>query len=252
MEEARRAVASRGWHVMSPAEAARCLGVDAGVWVRLAAYWEDLVEDPYAAERGTSRLRRLGEFLLSRAGGITPLPHGAFVQPEDSNPLYVDVERHFEPLTDAFRAEPVLEALVRMLGEVAAGLDAPGLDAPGPDAAGLDAAGLDAPGEWIVRVHPFRVLAQAGTRGLPTPEGRHKDGVTLVSSLLIGRENVTGGRSTLYDEDGREIAAITLSEPGTLLLSDDRATWHAVSPLHPRDPARPAHRDVLVTTLAAR
>ncbi|MFH8796974.1 2OG-Fe dioxygenase family protein [Streptomyces sp. NPDC017941] len=91
-----------------------------------------------------------------------------------------------------------------------------------------------------------RCLAQ------PTPEGRHKDGVTLVSSMLIGRENVTGGRSTVYDADGREIAATTLSEPATLLLSDDRATWHAVSPVRPQDTAGPGHRDVLVTTLTSR
>ncbi|MFH7594593.1 2OG-Fe dioxygenase family protein [Streptomyces racemochromogenes] len=231
--EARRMVASRGWYLMPPAVLSRCLGVAPAEWARLDGHWEDLAADPYAAEKGTSRLRRYGQFLLSRqAGGITPLPHGVFVQPDDSNPLYVDVERRFEPLTDAFRAEPVLGALIRLLGDVAAGLD----DAD----------------EWIVRVHPFRVVARSGSLGQPTPEGRHKDGVTLVSSLLAGRRNVTGGRSTVYDAEGREIAATTLSEPGTLLLSDDRATWHAVSPVRPEDPGGPGHRDVLVTTLAAR
>jgi hypothetical protein len=229
---AREAVVGCGWHLMLPAVASQCVGVERSAWERFAAHWEDLVPDPYAAEKGTRRLRRYGQFLLSRDGEIAPLGHEVFVQPEDSNPLYVGVERRFEPLTEAFRAEPVLSALIRLLGGVAGGLD--------------DAA------EWIVSVHPFRVIAQADSLAQPTPEGRHKDGVDLVSSLLIGRENVSGGCSTVYDADGREIAAATLSEPGTLLLSDDRATWHAVSPVRPQDSGRPGHRDVLVTTLTAR
>ncbi|AZM51893.1 hypothetical protein DMA15_04225 [Streptomyces sp. WAC 01529] len=231
VQAAREDVAGRGWHLMPPAEASKCVSADPSVWERFAAHWEDLVTDPYAAEKGTRRLRRYGQFLLSRDGEIAPMGHEAFVQPEESNPLYVDVERHFEPLTEAFLAEPVLNALIRLLGEVAGGM-------------------RDAP-EWIVRVHPFRVVAQADGLAQPTPEGRHKDGVDLVSSLLIGRENVSGGRSTVHDADGQEIAATTLSEPGTLLLSDDRATWHAVSPVHPQDTGRPGHRDVLVTTLTA-
>ncbi|GLX19840.1 2OG-Fe dioxygenase family protein [Streptomyces lavendulae] len=228
---ARDDVTTCGWHLMDAAVASRCLDADQALWGRLAGHWDDLVADPYAAEQGTVRLRRLGRFLLSRSGEISPLAHEAFVQPQASNPLYVDVERRFEPLTSSFAAEPVLGRLIRLLGEVAAG--------------------LDDTGQWIVRVHPFRVLAQPDSQGQPTPEGRHKDGVTLVSSLLIGRGNVTGGRSTVFDGEGREIASATLSEPGSLLLSDDRATWHAVSPLEPEDAGRPGHRDVLVTTLAA-
>ncbi|MBT2482348.1 2OG-Fe dioxygenase family protein [Streptomyces sp. ISL-94] len=232
IEEARGAVVSDGWHLMAPAAVCQSLGTDASVWQRFAAHWEDLAVDAYAAQTGTRRLRRYGQFLLSRSGEIKAMPHDVFVQPQDSNPLYVEVDRRFEPLTEEFRAEPVLGSLIRMLGQVAAGLD----DAQ----------------EWTVRVHPFRVVAQADSLGQPTPEGRHKDGVTLVTSLLIGRENVTGGQSTVYDADGRQTVATTLSEPGTLLLSDDRATWHAVSPVHPLDPGRAGHRDVLVTTLAAR
>ncbi|MBM7167629.1 2OG-Fe dioxygenase family protein [Streptomyces sp. G44] len=229
---AREAVLGHGWHLMSSATVSRCVDAGPGAWERFAAHWEELVTDPYAAEKGTRRLRRYGQFLLSRDGEVAPLGHEAFVQPEDSNPLYVDIERHFEPLTEAFRAEPVLYALIRLLGSVAGGMG--------------DAA------EWIVRVHPFRVVAQADGLAQPTPEGRHKDGVDLVSSLLIGRANVTGGRSTVYAADGREIAATTLSEPGSLLLSDDRTTWHAVSPVRPQDTGLPGHRDVLVTTLTAR
>ncbi len=59
----------------------------------------------------------------------------------------------------------------------------------------------------------------------------HRDGVTLVSSLLIGRRNATGGESSVCDDDGR--------------------TLHGVSPIRPLDHSGPAQRDVLVVTLAS-
>jgi hypothetical protein len=42
-----------------------------------------------------------------------------------------------------------------------------------------------------------------------------------------------------------------LSKPGTLLVGDDRRTWHSVSPIRPIDIDAPAFRDVLVVTLEA-
>jgi hypothetical protein len=46
-------------------------------------------------------------------------------------------------------------------------------------------------------------LASADVDGQPTPEGRHRDGVTLVASLFIARRNVVGGASSVFDPDGR-------------------------------------------------
>lgn len=229
---AHEALLSRGAYVMPPPAVSECLGTDEHDWAAFAAHWEDLAPDAYAAERGTRRLRRYGHFSLSRTGELTLLPHLAFVQPEDTNPLYADVDRHFEPLTDAFVTDPLLTPLLRMLGDVAGGL--------------IDAA------EWSVKVHPFRVVASDDSQGAPTPEGKHRDGVTLVTSLLIGRVNATGGESSVYGPDGGEVLTTTLAERGTLLLGDDRSTLHGVSPIRPLDATRPAHRDVLVTTLTAR
>ena len=97
---------------------------------------------------------------------------------------------------------------------------------------------------------PFRVLASARDEGQPTPEGLHRDGVTLVTSVLIRRHNAVGGESTVADMNRRRLLSATLSEPGTLLLGDDRSTLHGVSPIRPVDPAQPAIRDVLVITFA--
>jgi hypothetical protein len=220
-----------GAYLMGPAELNACLGAETSAWTRYAAHWDDLAPDPYAAELGTTRLRRYGHFRFNPSGGEFKLmPHESFVQPEDSNPLYVETDRRFEPLTDAFAKDPLLEGILKLLSRLAKALD----DAP----------------EWSAKVTPFRVLASAGDGGQPTPEGMHRDGVTLVSSLLIGRQNATGGKSTVTDMEGGQLLATTLCEPGTLLLGDDRRTLHGVSPIRPRDPAQPARRDVLVITFA--
>jgi len=220
-----------GAGLMRPAELNACLGIDDSAWQEFAAHWEDLAPDLYAAELGTRRLRRYGHFVFSPAdGAFEPTTHDAFIQPEDSNPLYVGTDRHFEPLTDAFAKDPLLQRILTMLG-------------------GLATALAEAP-EWDVKVTPFRVLATADDAGQPTPEGMHRDGVTLVTSLLIGRRNALGGESTVTDMAGRPLLATVLKEPGTLLFGDDRRTLHGVSPVRPRDPSRPARRDVLVVTFA--
>ena len=220
-----------GASLLRPSEFTECLGVDGADWEPFAAHWDDLAPDPYAAELGTRRLRRYGHFSFTPADrAFEPVMHSAFVQPEASNPLYVDTDRHFEPLTDAFAKDPLLQRILTLLGQLATVLD----DAD----------------VWAAKVTPFRVLASADDAGQPTPEGTHRDGVTLVTSLLIGRHNAVGGKSTVTDLDGHRILSTTLREPGTLLLGDDRRTLHGVSTIRPRDPSRQAQRDVLVITFA--
>jgi hypothetical protein len=217
--------------LMQPADLNACLGIEASEWKRFATHWDELVADRYAAELGTTRLRRYGHFLFNSGDGTArPVAHHAFVQPESSNPLYVETDRHFEPLTDTFAEDPLLQRITSLLGRIAMS--------------------LDDPPEWNAKVTPFRVLASTDDAGQPTPEGLHRDGVTLVTSLLINRDNAVGGESSVFDTAGRGLLATTLCEPGTLLLGDDRRTLHGVSPIRPADPARPAQRDVLVITFA--
>jgi hypothetical protein len=200
-------------------------------WARFSSHWEDLEPDRYAAELGTRRLRRYGKFTYTPADGVVKrMAHESFVQPEDSNPLYVREVRDFEPLTDRFAQDPLLHALLRRLGRVATV--------------------LDTVREWTAKVHPFRVIAAGDTQGQPTPEGLHRDGVTLVSSLLVGRRNAVGGVSSVVSMDGHRLLRATLSEPGDLLVADDRRTLHGVSPIRRLDGAEYAQRDVLVVTFA--
>ena len=145
---------SRSACVLSGALLSRSMGVDSAAWERFSLHWDQLVPDSYAAELGTTRLRRYGHFAFRPADGSTRLlPHGVFAQPENSNPLYVDQDRVFAPLTEAFAADPLLLTLLSVLGEVAAALD-------------------DGVAEWSAKVTPFRVLATADGGGDPTRKVR--------------------------------------------------------------------------------
>jgi hypothetical protein len=228
---ARRLITSVGAHLMPSTDLMRSIGACHDAWARFDSHWQELAPDRYAADLGTRRMRRYGEFSFKPADGAAkPVPHRAFVQPQDSNPLYVGTDRHFEPLTKTFMRDPLLHDVLQLLGRVATALD--------------DGA------QWSVKVHPFRVLASAYSEGQPTPEGLHRDGVTLVSSLLVGRRNATGGDSSVFDLQGHRLLRTTLRQPGTLLLGDDRRTLHGVSPIRPLNPAEPAQRDVLVITFS--
>ena len=204
-----------GIALMPSSDVSRSLGVDREAWTRFARYWWHLPRDPCAAGPGVRRLRRYGRYLVLH--GLTyPLPYSLR-------------DREFEPLTDAFAENPLLHNLIKLLTGMAASLD--------------DVA------EWNVKVHPFRT--RSADDGRPTPEGLHRDGVTLLSTLLIGRRNSLGGESLVSDSGGRRLLTTTLAEPGTLLLGDDRRTLHAVSPIRPRSNSRAAQRDVLVITFAS-
>lgn len=224
-------LAATGVAVLPSLDVTRSLGVGREGWTRFARHWEHLAPDPYAAELGVTRLRRYGRYAF-RDGAMHPMPTLAFAQPENSNPLYVGMDRDFEPLTDAFARDPLLHSVVQLLARAASA--------------------LDEVAEWNVKVHPFRVQSGAGENARPTPEGLHRDGVTLVSSLLVGRRNAIGGESLVCDCDGRTLLTTTLAEPGALLLGDDRRTLHGVSPVRPIDRSGPAQRDVLVITFASR
>ncbi|OBJ60087.1 2OG-Fe dioxygenase family protein [Mycobacterium asiaticum] len=226
---ATRELTSTGVAVLPAFALSRSLGIHLEEWIRFGRHWDDLSPDPYAAELGTRRLRRYGRYLMDDTAH--PVPTEDFVQPEDSNPLYIGKSRQFEPLTPAFAEDPVLHGLLAVLRRIASA--------------------LDEVTEWNVKVHPFRSQSSRSGNGRPTPEGMHRDGVTLVSSLLIRRRNALGGQSVVRDPDGRQLLAITLAEPGTLLLGDDRRTVHGVSPIRPIDDSGPAQRDVLVITFAS-
>ncbi|MER5480863.1 2OG-Fe dioxygenase family protein [Streptomyces sp. NPDC002734] len=222
-----RELSSWGGYLQPAAEQSDLIGATPADWARFARHWDDLTVDTYMRDGGVYRYRRYGHFRLDAATGeLTALPHGPYRQESSVNPLNGGVERHFDPLTDAFLADPLTRSVVLSLGEIFSG--------------------VEGATDWDVKLHPFRIVTSSAETGRPAPQGRHRDGSTFVTSLLVGRTNVSGGESSLYTPDGEQLFATTLTEPGDQLLVDDRAVLHDVTPVTPVDPSVAAHRDVLI------
>ena len=196
-------------------------------WLEFADFWHALAPDRHMADGGRYRLRRYGRFGRTRTGGLEQLPHAPYEQPLHINPLNGGVARHFEPLEKDFADHPALRWLLLGLSRT--------LDALAPSPSG-----------WAIDAHAYRILAEDGVPGRPSPEGLHRDGVDYVVSLLVQRHNIDGGITTLTDAEGRFLARRMLVEPLDLLLLDDLALRHDVSPVHRIEPQLPGYRDVLV------
>ncbi|MFE6053967.1 2OG-Fe dioxygenase family protein [Kitasatospora sp. NPDC056446] len=226
------ALADTGGHLLPSAELSDLLGVGEADWSRFAENWDDLTLDRFMADGGTYRYRRYGQFDLTvDSGELVALPHEPYRQESYINPLNGGVQREFDPLTGKFTEDELLRGLLVLLGRLFSAVDGTAV--------------------WNIKLHPYRITAGEEV-GHPAPEGRHRDGVTFITSLLIGRDNVEGGESAVYTDAGEHLLTTTLARPGDLLLGDDRRTLHSVTPVHPVDRSAAAHRDVLVIAYTAR
>ncbi len=104
------------------------------------------------------------------------------------------------------------------------------------------------PAAWHVETHQFRIEARPDAVGKPTPEGMHRDGVDWVLVLLVRRENIASGMTTIHDLAKQPLGSFTLTDPLDAALVDDNRVYHGVTPVSPLDPTLPAYRDVLVVT----
>jgi hypothetical protein len=206
---------------------------DAGLadWESFAASWDDLGVDAYMADGGRYRRRRFGVFRAT-PGEIVRKAHQPHYQSRDYNPLNGGIERWFEPVTDAVAQHPALGAILRTSHAL--------FDRMTP-------AELR-PAAWHVEIHQFRIEARPGEEGRPTPEGMHRDGVDWVLVLMVRRENVASGETTIYDLQRHPLGSFTLTAPLDSALVDDSRVYHGVTPVVPLDPRHPTYRDVLVVT----
>ena len=198
-------------------------------WGEFAASWDALDLDTYMADGGRYRRRRHAVFAATADGGICRQPHQAHYQTLDYNKLNGGIARWFSPITEAVGDGASLTTIVRFCHRLFGGL-APAVRA------------------WHVEVHQFRIEARPGEAGQPTPEGLHRDGVDYVLVLLIGRQNIASGTTTIHDLEKRLLGSFTLTHPFDAALVDDARVYHGVTPVEPLDPMLPAHRDVLVVT----
>ncbi|MFI5345015.1 MAG: 2OG-Fe dioxygenase family protein [Elusimicrobiota bacterium] len=201
-------------------------------WDRFADSWNYLRPDEYMADGGRYRLRR--HAVLSAAPGAAPRlePRQPHYQSRDYNALNGGVARWFEPIAPGVVAGATMTSVLDFAGPLFGRLR------PGAS--------------WKIELHQFRIEAKSGLPGRPTPEGVHRDGVDCVLVMLVRRENVASGTTTVHDPSGRTLGSFTLAEPLDAAIVDDARVFHGVTAVTPLDPSRPAYRDVLVATFLKR
>ena len=186
LAEAAAALAGEGFaFVRAPQMRAALLPAGLADWDGFAASWDDLGLDRYMADGGRYRRRRFATFAVA-GGAVRRKPHQPHYQSRDYNPLNGGIARWFEPVTDAIAAHPATLAIIRTCDALFTALTPP----------------ATRPEVWHVEMHQFRIEAQPDTEGRPTPEGMHRDGVDWVLVLLVRRENVASGETTIADLRG--------------------------------------------------
>ncbi|MBD8881336.1 2OG-Fe dioxygenase family protein [Rhodanobacter sp. 7MK24] len=202
-------------------------------WPAFAASWNTLGDDGYLAARGRLRRRRHAVFTAdATTGAIVRQPNQPHYQSLAYNALQGGIERWFEPVEPAIAGSSSLRRILAFCRD--------NFGALAPDVR-----------TWRIETHQFRIEARADAAGEPTPEGVHRDGVDYVLVLLIDRENIERGTTTIHAPDGRELGQFTLVHAFDAALLDDHRVFHGVTPVVPKDPAQAAHRDVLVVTFKA-
>lgn len=201
-------------------------------WEGFAASWDRLGVDRYMADGGRYRRRRHANFALS-GDSVVRKAHQPHYQSRDYNALNGGVERWFAPVEPGIGEHPAMHATLRLTRQLADDLT--------PDAA--------RPPTWHAEVHQFRIETQENQTGRPTPEGLHRDGVDWVLVLMVRRENVASGDTTIHDLQRHKLGSFTLSAPMDSAFVDDNHVYHGVTPITPVAPSRHAFRDVLVVTL---
>ena len=217
---------STGWAVLSRHSVATLCDSAPEQLQAWHQHWPALPPDRHLRDGGRYRRRRHGCFIVDAAGSHA-VPQRPHWQPVEYNALHGGIERHFDPLPPALSADPAWARLLQSLAGVATS--------------------LRGAGPWYVEAHPFRIDASEGI-GRPTPEGAHRDGVDLVAVVFVGRHNVKGGETRVFDAHGTQGVRFTLDEPFSALLLDDARVIHESTPIQPLHAHEPSWRDTLVLT----
>ena len=218
-----------GYAVLSPEGVVEWLQIPLPHLDALHADWDRLPADEYLKDGGRYRTRRHACFTVD-GPALDQVPHRAHWQPVEYNALHGGMQRWFAPMEAATLVQPAWQGLLRGLGYLAGS--------------------LRGPQRWYVEAHQFRIDTTDGI-GRPTPEGAHRDGVDLVAVALVGRHNVKGGETRVFEAAGRRGERFTMTEAWTLLVLDDARVIHETTPIQPLVEQEPGWRDTLVVTCRA-
>lgn len=229
------ATRAKGYAAISPEVALTFLsGVAGGAidTVHFQGSWDSMAPDRFMPDLGDYRERTFATFDAKTREMLQRTPPRPHFQEKIHNGFVGGVERWFQPTPEEITKSLLFQAILAT-GQAAC-------------------EALSDARSWWAELHQFRILANTGVPGLPTPEGMHRDGVSYVLVMLIKRQNVHGGETTIADQNGNVLEKITMREPFECLWLDDERIRHGVSPILPIDPNLPAFRDTLVLTFKAR
>ncbi|MGK5079505.1 2OG-Fe dioxygenase family protein [Janthinobacterium sp. HLX7-2] len=223
----KHALRDDGYAVLRPQDVATLAGCPLAALRALEGSWNTLALDNYLKDGGRYRRRRHSCFVQDGTS-LTQTAHRPHWQPVEYNALHGGMHRLFEPIEPAIVAQAAWQQLIRALGDACSA--------------------VKGQQPWFIEAHQFRIDTTDGI-GRPTPEGAHRDGVDFVAVLLIGREQIKGGETRIFEADGPNGKRFTLTEPWSLLLLDDATVIHESTPIQPV--GAHGHRDTLVLTYRA-
>ncbi len=201
-------------------------------WDDFADSWNGMPLDQYMADGGRYRRRRYGVLTAkSDTSKISLEPHQPHYQSLDYNRLNGGVARHFEAIPQAIIDSHCMQQILRFCRDTFSQLK------PAQN--------------WHIEAHQFRIEANLSQLGKPSPEGVHRDGVDFVCVMMVKRQNISSGTTTMHDLQQNTLDSFTLTDPLDIAIVDDQRLMHGVTPIMPIDHDSPAYRDVLVLTFRA-
>ncbi|MBW4577485.1 MAG: 2OG-Fe dioxygenase family protein [Aphanothece sp. CMT-3BRIN-NPC111] len=191
--------------------------------------WNNLRLDNYMSDGGKYRYRRYSVFKYeSESRQLIEKPFEPHFQEKSVNKLNGGRNRYFEPIENETKGNSVFINLMKFCISILAD--------------------IKIPTSWHIEAHQFRIIANPSMCGFPTPEGIHRDGVNYVFMMLIGKENIIGGESHIYDNKKNLLFSYMLSNPLDCILLDDLKLMHGVSPIKSLASTKESYRDTLVLT----
>ncbi|AVQ00001.1 hypothetical protein C7S18_04940 [Ahniella affigens] len=231
LEHCQTLLGEQGFCFLPAADAIEALDLQTATLPVLRAQWQDMPRDEYMADAGRYRRRRYAVMNAHDLDDLVIEPEQPHYQSLQYNRLNGGIERWFAPISSEVLAHPVVR---RVLGFA------------------LDMLNQShGRAHWHIEAHQFRIEAGRNSPGKPTPEGVHRDGVDYVLVMLIERQNIQRGTTTIHAPDGRLLDAFVLTDPFDLVVLNDHRCLHGVTPVSPLLIEEPAWRDVLVLTFRA-
>ncbi len=198
-------------------------------WEQFCNSWDHLCLDAFMKDNGKYRYRRYSVFTWqAQSKQLVIEPKQPHYQTVDYNHLNGGVQREYETFENSVVFSPIFNRIMSFNISVLNTLH------PNQD--------------WHIEAHQFRILTSPDMKGLPTPEGIHRDGRNYVMMMFIDKKNITGGETTIYDLSKKPLLTHTLGIPSETVFVNDEMVMHGVSPIKANDSTHPASRDMLVVT----